>query len=257
LRNADNCFGMGKSDPYCTCQVVGTTQRSSKMKTRVINDDLNPVWNHTQTIIGDLGDSLLFQVYDDDPGPVDGFLGKVTHIVAAKSFDGNLNLEDAGKGISASLQVKVEQVIIADPSELNRLTNVNISNEEDSVRSVNVTIVHARGLRNADHGFGMGKSDPFCTCIVAGKSGSSRIQTRVIRDDLNPVWNHSQTVRGNVGDELLFNVFDEDPGPMKDLLGKVTHIVTDEPFEGELELQEAGTGITATLYVKVYVLEDV
>uniref|UniRef100_A0A7S4PU83 C2 domain-containing protein n=1 Tax=Alexandrium monilatum TaxID=311494 RepID=A0A7S4PU83_9DINO len=120
-----------------------------------------------------------------------------------------------------------------------------------------VTIVSASGLRNADHLPGQGVSDPYCVCSIPGKP-RSRIWTKVIDNNLNPVWNHEEKFHGfAVGDSLDFRVYDKDVGMSDDFLGKAKLVGKQfypRGFDGELELQEAGKGIHATLRVKVEVL---
>merc|ERR1712062_194845 len=58
LRNADY---MGKSDPYCICEISGKPDVS--MMTEVIENNLNPEWNHETEIIGyRIPDNLTFTV---------------------------------------------------------------------------------------------------------------------------------------------------------------------------------------------------
>merc|ERR1712203_221602 len=69
---------------------------------------------------------------------------------------------------------------------------------EDSVKAVDVCgkaagslqiqILHATGLRNADWAPGTGLSDPYCICEINGKTGA-KFRTRVVPDCLNPEWN--------------------------------------------------------------------
>merc|ERR1712216_275951 len=67
-----------------------------------------------------------------------------------------------------------------------------------------VSIINAKGLRNADFG---GVSDPYCTCQIPGKSWSL-FQTAVINDMLNPVWNEEHVINDYTqGDPLMFEVW--------------------------------------------------
>lgn len=66
----------GKSDPYVICEVPGKPKQ--KIQTPVINNTLNPTWNHTDVIRNyTMGDGLEFQVWDSDFGK-DQLLGKFT-----------------------------------------------------------------------------------------------------------------------------------------------------------------------------------
>ncbi|XP_021738935.1 synaptotagmin-5-like isoform X1 [Chenopodium quinoa] len=55
----------GKSDPYVT---VSLKKAGTKMKTRVLNETLNPVWNQTFDFVVEdaLHELLIFEVYDHD-----------------------------------------------------------------------------------------------------------------------------------------------------------------------------------------------
>merc|ERR1740123_1495005 len=96
----------------------------------------------------------------------------------------------------------------------------------DKATPLNLTIVSARGLRNADWLPGAGKSDPYCECEIAGKPRAGKVQTKVISNNLDPVWEHHAELPGfKQGDTLVFKVYD------KDLLKS--------DFLGELQLQSA------------------
>merc|ERR1712048_684074 len=228
LRNADF---IGKSDPYCICEVTG--RPDSKFETVTIDGQLNPEWNHEADVVGyHVGDSLTFSVKDRDPLKPDDSLGSVTLETDRfwdTGFDGELPLVGAGQ--EAFLKIKIE---VVQPR-------------------VKVTIVGARGLRNADW---VGKSDPYCICEIPGKS-YSKFLTEVVNNCLNPEWNHEADVSGYaIEDPLTFTVKDKDPMKKDDALGSIT-LMSDQflasGFEGELQLSGAGTGAEAFLRVKVIV----
>jgi len=114
LRNADWLPGRGKalglSDPYCTCEIPGKPKTG--FRTATVRDNLNPVWNHEGFITGYTpGDPLFFEVWDEDDGKKDDFLGAVE--LAAVHFDpvafeGDVHLSEAGSNIRAQLRVRVE-----------------------------------------------------------------------------------------------------------------------------------------------------
>lgn len=119
-----------------------------------------------------------------------------------------------------------------------------------------VTILSARGLRNADWGFGDkdNKSDPYCVCEIPGKQGA-KVRTHAIQNTLNPVWNTEVVMRDwQVGDSLKFTVYDKDIMKRSDCLGHATLLSSQfdmHGFDGELTLYEAGAGIHAFLSVRV------
>jgi len=112
LRDADWVPGTGKSDPYCTCEVLSRPE-ATKVQTSVINDTCEPTWDHEAEIAGfQPGDVLVFKVYDQDLGKSD-FLGTVSlksEQFYPGGFDGDVPLADAGKGIQAFLKLKIPPV---------------------------------------------------------------------------------------------------------------------------------------------------
>lgn len=125
-----------------------------------------------------------------------------------------------------------------------------------------IVIHSARGLRDTDFMPGKDKSDPYCTVEVFGKP-NLRLQTPVVSDELDPVWEHECAIPGVFdGDILLFQVFDFDgydivaSGGRKqedDLLGKVMVPVEEIRFGKpvEMELQDVGRGHKAFITVSV------
>ncbi|CAE8664734.1 unnamed protein product, partial [Polarella glacialis] len=122
--------------------------------------------------------------------------------------------------------------------------------------SITLSIVSARGLRNADAWIlGKGKSDPYVICTVRGKPGT-KFKTKTVDDCLDPVWNESFDLTDfAVGDILDFAVWDEDLGTPDDALGTAS-LTSDQVFkaggfEEEVPLQDAGKGIDARLLLRI------
>jgi len=115
---------------------------------------------------------------------------------------------------------------------------------------VRVVVRNALGLRNEAW---MGKSDPYCICEIPGKPAAS-FQTKVVKNNMNPVWNHADEVYGySPGDSLAFSVWDRDAAKRDDLLGRGT-LTSDQVlagFEGVVTLTDVGHSRKASLYVKV------
>merc|ERR1719410_3111302 len=109
LYNAD--WGLaGKSDPYVICTVQG--KKDKKFQTPVINNNLNPIWNHVGMLKGFVdGDILEFEVWDKDVWPKqDDFLGRLV-LNSADFFphglQGELLLAES-KSQNASLSLRIE-----------------------------------------------------------------------------------------------------------------------------------------------------
>jgi len=114
LRNADIMLGQGVSDPFCTCTLSG--RPGAMVKTRTVNDSLDPVWNHEDEFsVCAQGGVLEFTVWDKDLFKQDDLLGRAeldispTHMF----FDGELKLSGGGCQVSF-LRVKVSE---ATPTE--------------------------------------------------------------------------------------------------------------------------------------------
>jgi len=93
---------------------------------------------------------------------------------------------------------------------------------EPLVGTLIVTILRARDLFNAD-GLGQGVSDPFCKFVaLSGTKQLAKWTTKVIDNNLNPVWNEQFSVGIDEPTSsvlLKFEVLDEDIGGTSDSLG--------------------------------------
>jgi len=99
-------------------------------------------------------------------------------------------------------------------ANIDDLWNAIKGNDEEPVVESKVTtgnfIVHlvsARNLRDADWA---GKSDPVAVAMIPGKP-ESRMQTEVINESLDPVWNYKAKLIGfREGDNIKIAVYDDD-----------------------------------------------
>jgi len=116
--------------------------------------------------------------------------------------------------------------------------------------AVKVEIASAKGLRNADF---VGKSTPYCAVQLVGPKPESKLETKTHENFKEPVWEAKLEVPGYApGDALFFTVKDKDM-LVDDILGKavLTEAQVKEGFDGELQLEEAGEGVQASIKVKV------
>lgn len=110
LRNTDWVPGTGTSDCYCVLKVAGLEDEVHR--TKVLNNTLEPVWKEEAKVKDFNPDkqSLEFFVWDADFAGYRDFLGKVklpgTHLLRG-GYNGELELEEAGKDTSAYLRIKV------------------------------------------------------------------------------------------------------------------------------------------------------
>jgi len=252
LRAADwSLRGGGKSDPYCVCEIKG--KPSSKCTTRHIRKTLSPTWKEEHDIHDYVhGDALEFTVFDYDAGSAADLLGKA--VLHCREFDrdggftGDLRLRECGVGRSAWLTVQVH-VELPSPSA----TPISVPGSR-----LRIAIVRANGLRVADWGIGGGSSDPFCRCEIQGRT-ETRVETKHINKNLNPVWNQEFEMKEFQREDcLVFTVMDYDRASSADLLGRVALAAREfdraEGYAGTLKLRDSGNGPPATLTVRVEVL---
>eukprot|EP00931_Biecheleriopsis_adriatica_P042797 TRINITY_DN24411_c0_g1_i1.p1 TRINITY_DN24411_c0_g1~~TRINITY_DN24411_c0_g1_i1.p1 ORF type:complete len:558 (+),score=124.10 TRINITY_DN24411_c0_g1_i1:58-1731(+) len=254
LRDADWAPGGGGSDPYCHVSIQG--QGSGSFKTATISDTQHPQWNETH-LLNDFheGDTLLVTVMDSDYGKSDDLLGQVRipSRRVVNSFEADLVLRSLKKDRAGVIRMKLE----ASPREEQEQVNVG---RDFSAVELEVHIIGAKNLRDADWGPTGGRSDPYCICEVHG-AGKSTFRTKTINDTSNPTWGETGKIPDfTVGDELWFKVLDKDYGKQDDFLGKAV-LKTDKilpfGFKGQLPLieEEGGadpnTGSTLSVQVKV------
>merc|ERR1712032_1582800 len=112
-----------------------------------------------------------------------------------------------------------------------------------------ITFVSARSLRNADW---VGKSDPYAIAEVPKRPGT-KIQTRVVENQLDPEWNEElEMPEYRVGDPLRFTVKDQDLVG-SDMLGCVV-LMPDQVkdgFEEEVKLESTGHTGDSFLTLKI------
>ncbi|CAK0825246.1 unnamed protein product [Prorocentrum cordatum] len=176
LRAADpKILGLGgKSDPYCTCRRGRASPKDKPaLKTHTISKTLDPEWDFPPTVVENIaakGDSLLFEVFDEDKINADDKLGKVDiplkdeWLLTGYSEELTLPLQEAGKDIKAELTVKVIVIPAGAPEDLQAKLLGKLCH-------ACVVSIHAQGLRAADWSLmGKAKSDPYVKCKIRDAS---------------------------------------------------------------------------------------
>mmetsp|Transcript_4906 Transcript_4906/g.11614 ORF Transcript_4906/g.11614 Transcript_4906/m.11614 type:complete len:741 (-) Transcript_4906:189-2411(-) len=243
LRDADWAPGGGSSDPYCVVAVQG--KGKSSFKTKVVQNNRDPVWNHKDKI-NDMhdGDQLFFEILDHDVVGKHDSLGFASIGWEELQEDGpqsfQLPLESTGKKKAHKESVISVKVTVAKRKlEMGNTLTTHL----EGMYKLQVNIISARNLRNADHFMGGGSSDPYCKCYVKG-TGKTQYTTRVINDKTDPEWNEHVVVPDFYKDDkLMFEIYDKDVGKKDDFLGKAEipfSQVAAHGFEGEVRLQDAG-----------------
>eukprot|EP00929_Paragymnodinium_shiwhaense_P034760 TRINITY_DN18872_c0_g1_i4.p1 TRINITY_DN18872_c0_g1~~TRINITY_DN18872_c0_g1_i4.p1 ORF type:complete len:2672 (-),score=534.34 TRINITY_DN18872_c0_g1_i4:460-8475(-) len=283
--NGTSSTAQGHSDPYVLCNVCGKDGSIRlAFNTATIMETLSPVWNHEEWLDGfGLLDSLNFFVFDDDGKKSADLLGtavlKGADFLHAEGgrFEGQLVLDDEESRKKASAQVTPKQRGKKSPDE-----NLKKANSEATLvvrievgspykqpaaplpqidKLFDITIIAAKALRNADRNAqrdasSKGKSDAFVIGEVIGKPELC-FKTKVIKDSLDPVWNHRVgNVKLSMGDALEFNVYDDDgadagPGDFLGIAVASTNDFFEAGFSGSLKIFCSGATTESELSVKI------
>ncbi|CAE7570475.1 RASA4, partial [Symbiodinium microadriaticum] len=114
IRHADGlppADANGKSDPFCSVQLVG--KPFSRSSTTIKARTLDPVWNETLTDKHryEVGDAISFKVWDYDKAGGNDLLGEYVlegpHFHKPGGFDGELNLQCPDPKYAPVLSVKI------------------------------------------------------------------------------------------------------------------------------------------------------
>lgn len=285
LRNAD---WIGKSDPYCVCEVPGKPY--TRFKTEVRSDTLEPVWNKQCDFDYTPGDPLEFSVFDKDIWPKsDDHLGRARLTAEhfyPNGFEGELPLDDQGSlhisvmlfgsGPGAAVhghhtpqrshtppQPRSQAHQARTPPRAEPRAPLMEPWSSDAHR-LRITLVSARGVSLADGGT---RCDLCCACEVPRRAGSG-FRTRIASAGSgNPVWNHEQEIQEYFpGESLEFVILNGAHaggylyagGSEGDIVGSCT-LNSDQffpfGFDAELTIFSPGQGIRGLLRVKVNVLD--
>ncbi|KAB2619047.1 synaptotagmin-5-like [Pyrus ussuriensis x Pyrus communis] len=236
---------VGKSDPFA---VIFIRPLRDRMKTsKVIDNDLNPIWNeHFEFIVEDTStQNLTIRVFDDEglqaaeligcaqvqlsqlePGKVKDLwlkLVKDLEIQRDAKYRGQVHLEllycpfgtdgnIVGPFDHDFALTSLEKALKIEPSgadNLEKMKKAAAQKKKDVfVRGVlSVTVISAEDLPVVDF---MGKADPFVVLIM--KKSEAKAKTRVVMNNLNPVWNQTFDfmVEDALHEMLMVEVWDHD-----------------------------------------------
>ncbi|XP_071696771.1 synaptotagmin-5-like isoform X2 [Rutidosis leptorrhynchoides] len=266
---------IGKSDPFAKLYIRPLRNRTKTSK--VIDNDLNPVWNeHFEFEVEDVSTQhLTVKIYDDDGLQVSELIGcaqlKLSELVPGKIKDVWLKLvkdldihrdnKDRGKvhlellycpysvenGFtnpfsSNFMMTSLEKVLKTGSGVVNGV-RVDSKRKTVIVRGVlSVTVISAEDLPPADL---MGKADPFV--VLTMKKTGTRNKTRVVNENLNPIWNQTFdfVVEDGLHDMLIVEVWDHDTFG-KDFMGRciltLTRVILEGEYKDSFQVDEAKSG---------------
>ncbi|PRQ26708.1 putative C2 domain, synaptotagmin-like mitochondrial-lipid-binding domain-containing protein [Rosa chinensis] len=257
---------VGKSDPFAVIFIRPLPDRTKTSK--VIDNDLNPIWNeHYEFIVEDQSTQrLTVRIFDDEGLQAAEFIGccqiplsslepgkvkdvwlkllKDLEIQRDTKYRGQVHLEllycpygTDGNIVNpfdhdfslTSLEkaLKIENLTKA---ELRKISTKK--KKEMFIRGVlSVTVISAEDLPIVDF---MGKADPYVVLVL--KKSEAKQKTRVITNNLNPVWNQTFDfmVEDALHEMLIVEVWDHDTFG-KDRIGRVIMTLTRVLMEGEYQ----------------------
>ncbi|KAK9100613.1 hypothetical protein Scep_024043 [Stephania cephalantha] len=266
---------IGKSDPYAVLYIRPLRDRTKTSK--VINNDLNPIWNeHFEFTVEDASTQhLTVKVFDDEglqtseligcaqvslkdlePGRVkDKWLKLVKDLEVQRDNKnrGQVHLEllyypfgmENGftNPFAPNLSMTSLEKVLKGGAEGTEAADVTQKRREVIVRGVlSVTVISAEDLPPADI---MGKADPFV--VLQLKKTGNKNKTRVVNDNLNPVWNQTFdfVVEDGLHDMLIVEVYDHDTFG-KDYMGRciltLTRVILETEYKDSFPLEGAKSG---------------
>eukprot|EP00929_Paragymnodinium_shiwhaense_P061822 TRINITY_DN30891_c0_g3_i1.p1 TRINITY_DN30891_c0_g3~~TRINITY_DN30891_c0_g3_i1.p1 ORF type:complete len:2524 (-),score=786.84 TRINITY_DN30891_c0_g3_i1:106-7218(-) len=248
--------------------VIVRSASGAEAKTELISDTLEPVWNLTKAVPGELGSVVEFLLYaKDEAAADDDLIGSAAMQVRPNGNKGMLELingfsssdrpkaflqvcvkpfsdideAQAGeKGEADSAEAEAAR-LAAEPAAKDGATKGAAGQEatEDEYTGpqwkLNVTVIGATGIKKAGTSGktsklkDSGTTDPYCSVQILGRPEQCFL-TRAVHNSMNPLFNHEDVIyEAREKDELLVQIFDNDEGAAEhELLGDL--IIPAEQF---------------------------
>ncbi|KAM7473024.1 hypothetical protein LguiA_011207 [Lonicera macranthoides] len=267
---------IGKSDPFAQLYVRPLRDRIKSSKT--INNQLNPVWNeHFEFVVEDASTQhLVVKILDDEglqPAELIGYAqirlselepGKIKDVWLKLVKDLELQRDVKNRGqvhlellyypygmengfpnpFAPSVSMTSLERVFKNSNEAGENgSEMNQKRRDVITRGVlSVTVISAEDLAPTDL---MGKADPYV--VITMKKTQTKNKTRVVNDNLNPVWNQSFDflVEDGLHDMLVLEVWDHDTFG-KDYMGTciltLTRVILEGEYKDSIELDGAKSG---------------
>ncbi|XP_030765310.1 extended synaptotagmin-3-like [Sitophilus oryzae] len=195
----------GKSDPYAILNVGAQEQ-----KTKVINRELNPQWDHycEFIILDPVAQQLHFKLFDQDEFSEDDFLGSgavvIADVIKPDSDDQWFELENVKHGKIhlrfSWLALSCDRNAINAAAEETRLLKI------ENIHTALLTIYIDSAL-NLPKPKSYKRPDPYMILTV----GKNQTKSRTKRHTCNPVWEQGfyLLVKNPENDSLIINIMDK------------------------------------------------
>lgn len=232
---------ISKSDPYVTLRLKSQDKKNYK-KTQVISNNSNPVWNEEFDIIAvNPNDTLLINMYDEDVKKDDKIMDELEFPINAWPINGPLEKDvidlkfkkkkDAGKLIFEIQSFPFDSA--SDPSQ-------------PIGCKVHIKAFDAKDVIKMDVG---SKSDPYLRFRIKNKKDTA-VQTQVISNTLNPVWNEELELLSydRKNDIIEVDMLDEDTKKDDKMMNTIEIPIGEHPdndhyvFDDSVKLKKKNAG---------------
>ncbi|KAL4571441.1 hypothetical protein LXL04_018200 [Taraxacum kok-saghyz] len=217
---------MGKADPFV---VLTMKKTGNKNKTRVIKENLNPIWNETFDFVVEEGlhDLLIAELWDHDTFGKD-YMGRcimtLTRVILEGEYEDSFQVIGAKSG-KLNLNLKW---LGCEESDL----------ELKPMATLEVKLIQGHALTNKDL---IGKSDPYAKMYLGPERGKTQ-SSKIIDNDLNPIWNeHFEFVVEDTSTQhLTVEIYDDDGLQASELIGCA-----------QVKLDELEPGVVKDVWLKL------
>lgn len=224
------------SDPYLQF-TLKSEGKKSRLTTRVIKNDLNPVWNETfvitpknesDVLVVELKDKDMFK---DDP-MMDTLEFPLDSITAENKLEYNADIKLTDKE-AGHINFTVERI------------TPETENQAPQLYYYDILAVKAQNLLKLD----ADASDPYLLFYFKGSGKGKAQKTNVIQNDCNPVWNqHLSLSTPCANDTLVVEMWDEDISKDDPMMNELQFPISEEKrtepihFNDEIQLKDKAAG---------------
>lgn len=205
------------SDPYVLFYLK-SEGKDKGVKSKVIDNDLNPVWDqHLALTAPKQDDSLIVEMWDEDISRDDSLMDPLECPINAITKETPLNFDQdiKRKGKDAG-HLEFHVYCVNTPGEV----AAPVAGQSVQAADIYLDIHAIKGdnLLKLD----ANASDPYLLFYFKNSGKDKGVKTNVIKDNLNPVWDqHLALHTSEISDTLVVEMWDEDiskPDPMMDPL---------------------------------------
>ncbi|CAG8748334.1 37351_t:CDS:2, partial [Gigaspora margarita] len=222
--------------------VIDVKDRTEAIVTQQNTDDARyQLWNYTNNLIINQSLNLCLETESENINAGSRLHLKINNQNNQRwifSNDGHIALQNNPRFVIEVKGAKVRDgsyVVLSDTgsetykSGLYSQFNVVPNKTNAAIGVIRLELICAKDLKDVDSLLASGKSDPYVRVFHSGNNKNIIAQTKVIDNDLNPVWNevHFLPLR-NIGEKFILDVMDFNTIINDEPLGNCTLDITGE-----------------------------